>query len=49
MFRALLCPSSGTRDYDVVYHIGRFVLSLLLVGGKVRLGWISVRTADVST
>jgi len=22
MFQALLCPSSGTRDYDVVYHIG---------------------------
>ena len=21
MFRALLCPSSGARDYDVVYHI----------------------------
>jgi len=25
MFRALLCPSSGARDYDVDYHIGRFV------------------------
>jgi len=24
MFRALLCPSSGARDYDVDYHIGRF-------------------------
>jgi len=23
MFRALLCPSSGVRDYDVDYHIGR--------------------------
>jgi len=23
MFRALLCPSSGARDYDVGYHIGR--------------------------
>ena len=22
MFRALLCPSSGARDYDVDYHIG---------------------------
>ena len=22
MFRALLCPLSGTRDYDVDYHIG---------------------------
>ena len=29
MFQALLCPSSGARDYDVDYHIGRFVLSLL--------------------
>jgi len=26
MFRALLCPSSGARVYDVDYHIGRFVL-----------------------
>ena len=33
MFQALLCPSSGARDYDVVYHIGRFVLGLLYVGG----------------
>jgi len=23
MFRALLCPSSGARDYNVDYHIGR--------------------------
>ena len=23
MFRALLCPSSGARDYDVAYHIGK--------------------------
>ena len=38
MFRALLCPSSGARDYDVDYHIGRFVLGLLYVGGEVRLG-----------
>ena len=22
MFRALLCPSSGARDYDIDYHIG---------------------------
>jgi len=29
MFRALLCPSSRARDYDVDYHIGRFVLGLL--------------------
>jgi len=33
MFRALLFQSSGTRDYDVVYHIGRVVLGLLYVGG----------------
>ena len=32
MFRALLCPSSGARDYDVDYHIGRFVLGLLYIG-----------------
>jgi len=44
MFRALLCPSSGNLDYDVVYHIGRFDLGLLYVGGYVRLGWSSVRT-----
>jgi len=29
MFRELLCPSSAARDYDVDYHIGRFVLGLL--------------------
>jgi len=29
MFQALLCPSSGARDYDVVYHVGRIVLGLL--------------------
>jgi len=29
MFRALVCPSSGPRDYDVDYHIGRFFLDLL--------------------
>ena len=33
MFQALLCPSSGARDYGVDYHIGRFVLGLLYVGG----------------
>jgi len=30
MFRALLYPSPGARDYNVDYHIGRFVLGLLL-------------------
>ena len=38
MFRALLCPSSGARNYDVGYHIGRIVLGLLYSGGKVQLG-----------
>jgi len=33
MFRALLCPSLGARDYDVDYHISRVVLGLLYVGG----------------
>jgi len=33
MFLALLCPSSGARDYDVDNHIGRIVLGLLYVGG----------------
>jgi len=42
MFRALLCPSSGARDYDVDYHIGRIVLGLLCVGGKLQLGWSGV-------
>jgi len=35
MFRTLLCPSSGARDYNVDYHIGRFVLGLLYVGGAL--------------
>jgi len=33
MFRALLSPSSGARDNYVDYHIGRFVLGLLYIGG----------------
>jgi len=45
MYRALLCPSSGARDYDVDYHIGHIVLGLLHVVGKVRLGWSCVRVA----
>jgi hypothetical protein len=48
MFQALLRPSSGTRDYDVVYHIGRVVLGLLCVGSLVRLGWSSVWVAGSS-
>jgi len=31
-----LCPSSGARDYNVVYHIGLVVLGLLYVGGEVQ-------------
>ena len=34
MFRALLCPSSGSRDCNVDYHIGRFVIGLLYVGAN---------------
>jgi len=49
MFQALICPSSGFRDCDVAYHIGRAVLGLLYVGGYVRLGWSSVRAAGYST
>jgi len=33
MFRALLCPSSGARDYAVDYRIGHIVLGLLYDGG----------------
>jgi len=32
MFRALLCPSSGARDYDVDYRISLIVLGLLYIG-----------------
>ena len=45
MFRVLLCSSLGACDYDVDYYIGRFFLGLLYVGGKVQLGWSSVRAA----
>ena len=48
MFRALLCPSSGARDYDVNYHIGRIVLGLLYVGGEVQLGWSGVKLKCLS-
>ena len=48
MFRALLCPSSGARDYDIDYHIGCFVLGLLYVGGWVQLSWSGVRAAGYS-
>jgi len=29
MFQALLHQSSGARNYNVDYHVGRFVLGLL--------------------
>jgi len=44
MFRALLCPSSVVRDFNVDYHIGRF-RSWFAVGsrlGAVRLEWYQV-------
>jgi len=45
MFRALLCPSSGARDYDVDYHIGGFVLCFA-VGW--RLGAVSPDTCNIT-
>ena len=48
MFRALLCPSSGARDYNVDYHIGRIVLGSMCVGVSVRLGWSGIRVAGFS-
>jgi len=35
MFRALLCQSSGARDYGVDYHIGRFVVDSTVAGVRV--------------
>jgi len=35
MFRAPLCPLSGAHDDSVGYHIGRLVLELLLVAGRM--------------
>jgi len=32
MFRATLCPLSGSHNDSVGYHIGRLVLELLLDG-----------------
>ena len=40
MFRALLCPPSGARDYNVGYHVGRFVL--LCCRLEVRCGLVGV-------
>ena len=40
MFRALLCPSSGARDYNVDYHIGRWFLVCCRL--EVRCGLVGV-------
>ena len=49
MFQALLCPSSGARDYYDVYHIGRVVLGLMHVGDEVQLGWRSLQPGDYAS
>ena len=49
MFQALLCPLTRAHDYNVHHHIGRFVLGLLYVGGKLRVAWSSVQAAGYST
>jgi len=49
MFRALLCASSGARDYDVDYDNGRFVLGLLYVGCEVQLGWSNIQQTKNDT
>jgi hypothetical protein len=42
MFRAPLCPSLGAHYYTVAYHMGCLILGLLMVGGLVQVGWLSV-------
>jgi hypothetical protein len=49
MFRAPLCPSSGARDYTTDYHMRRLTPWLLMVGGQVQGGWLSVRAEDCCT
>jgi len=49
MFRAPLCPSSGSHDDSIGYHIGRLVLELLLVGSYVQAGWMSAWTEGCNT
>ena len=39
MFRTSLFPSSRAHDYDIDYHIGRFGLGLLYVGGWSFRSW----------
>jgi hypothetical protein len=43
MFRAALCPSSGAHDYISDYHTDLLILRLLMVGGQLQAGWLSVR------
>ena len=44
MFQALLCPSSGARDYVVVHHIGPVFLALLyeMVSNIFRTGPVKI-------
>ena len=44
MFWAPLFPSSEAHNDSIGYHIGHLVLELLLVGGLVQAGWMSVWT-----
>jgi len=34
MFRALICPSSGARDYDTLMLLPHMVCNALVVGGR---------------
>jgi hypothetical protein len=43
MFREALRPSSGAHDYISNYHMDRLILRLLVVGGLVQAGWLSVQ------
>jgi hypothetical protein len=49
MFRPPLCPSSRAHDYTADYHMDRLILRLLMVGGLVQAGWLSVRAEGVAT
>jgi len=43
MFRALLCPSSGARDYMCYYHLWCAMPWLLVVGDQVQDSRLCVR------
>jgi hypothetical protein len=43
MFGAQLCPLSRAHVCTADYHMGRLSLRLLMVGGLVQTGWLSVR------